>query len=84
MSSFVGFFVIVFAVGLVGVFLSVSALVVGISVSSTVTSVRFRLPLLFSSDTLMISLVIFESFRTSIFSWQITLLASRNLSTSEE
>lgn len=72
------------SVGLVGVLLSVTAIVVGISASTTVTSVSFRLPLLFSSDTFIITLVISESSRTSIFSLQATLLASRNFSTSEE
>ena len=74
----------VFSVGLVGVFLSVTAIVVGISASTTVTSVSFRLPLLFSSDTFIVSLVISESSRTTVFSLQVTLLASRNFSTSEE
>ena len=66
------------------VLLSVTAIVVGISASTTVTSVSFRLPLLLSSDSFIISLVISESSRTSIFSLQVTLLASRNFSTSEE
>ena len=70
--------------GLVGVLLSVTAIVVGISASTTVTSVSFRLPVLLSSDSFIISLVISESSRTSIFSLQVTLLASRNFSTLEE
>ena len=73
----------VFSVGLVGVLLSVTAIVVGISASTTVTSVSFRLPLLLSSDSFIISLVISESSRTSIFILQVTVLASSNFSTSE-